>query len=188
MAATLSPESPLDSGPQSYGMAPLIRFTLLGLYLALVLPLPVLAPKELRTLLLAALPLGLGLVLALTSERVELTATDLRVGHPGWCRWWLRRGWQLSWSEISGLTAVATSQGGRVYYVRSASTGAAWLLPQRVAHFDDFLARFARHSGCDVSGIGRISPPWTYRLLALLCGLMLLAELLALVLIPMPAG
>ena len=188
MAESLSTNPQRDSGPRTYGMAPLIRFTLLALYLALVLPLPVLAPQELRPLLLAALPLGLGLVLAATSEQVELTATDLRVGHPGWCRWWLRRGWQLSWCEISGLTAVATSQGGRVYYVRSATTGAAWLLPQRVAHFDDFLARFASHSGCEVSGIGRISPAWTYRLLALLCGLMLLAELLALVLIPGQAG
>jgi hypothetical protein len=169
-------------------MAPLIRFTLLGLYLALVLPLPVLAPLALRPLLLAALPLGLGLVLAATSERVELTATELRVAHPGWCRWWLKRGWQLAWSEISGLTAVATSQGGRVYYVRSAATGAAWLLPQRVAHFDDFLDRFARLSGCEVRGIGRISPAWTYRLLAVLCGLMLVAELVALAWIPWPSA
>ncbi|MFM7266163.1 MAG: hypothetical protein ACKOZW_11360, partial [Cyanobium sp.] len=57
---------------QVYPMAPLIRFTLIGLYLALVLPLPVLAPPPLRIPLLLALPLGLLLVVAATAERVEL--------------------------------------------------------------------------------------------------------------------
>ena len=45
-----------------HAMAPLIRFTLLALYLALVLPLPLMAPEALRPLMLAAVPLGLVLV------------------------------------------------------------------------------------------------------------------------------
>lgn len=157
-------------------MAPLIRFTLLALYLALVLPLPVLAPSGLRGLLLAAVPLGLLLVVAITSERVELDGEGLRVGHPRWCAWLLRRGWQLTWSEMNGLTPVGTSQGGRVFYVRDRN-GGAYLLPQRIAGFETFLAEFSRRSGLPTSGVGRISPPWTYRLLALLCGLLLAGEL-----------
>ncbi|MFO0119020.1 MAG: hypothetical protein ACK512_02820, partial [Cyanobium sp.] len=74
-------------------MAPLIRFTLLALYLALVLPLPLMAPETLRPLMLAAVPLGLVLVVAITSERVELDDSGIRVGHPPWCAWLLRRGW-----------------------------------------------------------------------------------------------
>jgi hypothetical protein len=170
---------------QVYPMAPLIRFTLLTLYLALVLPLPPLAPPPLRAPLLVAVPLGLLLVLAASSERVELDDQGLRVGHPAWCRWLLRRGWSLAWSEVSGLTPVSTSQGGRVWYVRqrggrSAGGGQAYLLPQRVARFDDFLARFSQASGVDTSAVGRISPPWTYRLLAVLSGLLLVAELVGL--------
>ncbi len=164
-------------------MAPLIRFTLVALYLALVLPLPLLAPAPLRLPLVLAVPLGLLLVLAITSERVELDGQGLRVGHPAWCAWLLRRGWQLSWSAITALTPVATSQGGRVYYVREAG-GAAYLLPQRIAGFEAFLAEFSQRSGLDTSGVGRISPPWTYRLLALLCGLMLLGEVITLVVVP----
>ena len=72
---------------------------------------------------------------------------------------------------------MATSQGGRVFYLR-AGDGAAYLLPQRVERFEEFLARFSRHSGLDTRSIGRISPPWTYRLLAWLAGLMVTAELL----------
>jgi hypothetical protein len=61
-----------------------------------------------------------------------------------------------------------------VYYVRSQQ--GAYLLPQRVAHFADFLSRFQAATGIDTRSIGRISPAWTYQLLALLCGLMLAGE------------
>lgn len=158
-----------------YPMAPLIRLTLLFLYLALVLPLPLLAPASLRWPMGLALPLGLVLLLAITSEQVEMDGEGLRVGHPDWCAWLLRRGWQLPWQQIIGLTAVPTSQGGRVHYVRSRG-GQAWLLPQRVARFDDFLQRFSQHSGISTQGISRLTPPWTYQLLAVLTGLMLAIE------------
>lgn len=162
---------------QRYPMAPLIRFTLLALYLALVMPLPALAQAPgARALLALAFACGLGLVVALTSERVELDGEGIRVGHPGWCSWLLRRGWSLGWSRITALTPVTTSQGGRVYYVR-ASDGSAWLLPQRVARFPDFLQRFGAATGLTTAGIGRISPPWTYQLLAGLSGVMLVGEL-----------
>lgn len=161
---------------ERYPVAALIRFTLIALYLAMVAPLPLLAPAELKLLLWLAVPLGLGLVLAATSEAVELNANGIRVGHPSWCAWLLRRGWSLPWKSISGLTPVATSQGGRVYYVRG-EDGSAYLLPQRVAAFEQFLGRFSKETGINTSSIGRISPPWTYQLLAGLSGAMLLGEL-----------
>ena len=160
-----------------FQMAPLISFTLISLYLALVLPLPVLAPAELQGWLWAALPLGLVLILALVSEQVELSNDGIRVGHPAWCSWLLRRGWELPWDAITGLTPVATSQGGRVFYVRT-KEGSAYLLPQRVQAFDDFLSRFSQHTGLNTSSIGRISPPWTYQLLAMLCSLFLGGEVI----------
>ena len=159
-----------------YPMAALIRFTLIALYLAMVAPLPLLAPAQLKLLLWQAVPLGLGLVLAATREAVELDANGIRVGHPSWCAWLLRRGWSLPWKSISGLTPVATSQGGRVFYVRG-EDGSAYLLPQRVAAFEQFLGRFSQETGINTSSIGRISPPWTYQLLAGLSAAMLIGEL-----------
>ena len=167
---------PLAVSSDRYPMAALIRFTLIALYLAMVAPLPLLAPAELKFLLWLALPLGLGLVVAATSEAVELDADGIRVGHPSWCAWLLRRGWSLPWKSISGLTPVATSQGGKVFYVRG-EDGTAYLLPQRVAAFDQFLGRFSQETGINTSSIGRISPPWTYQLLAGLSAAMLLGEL-----------
>ena len=168
--------SALAVSSDRYPMAALIRFTLIALYLAMVAPLPLLAPAELKLLLWLALPLGLGLVVAATSEAVELSADGIRVGHPSWCAWLLRRGWSLPWKAISGLTPVATSQGGRVFYVRG-EDGSAYLLPQRVAAFEQFLGRFSQETGINTSSIGRISPPWTYQLLAGLSAAMLLGEL-----------
>jgi len=175
-------------------MAPLIRLTLIGLYLALVLPLPVLAPPTLRWAMLGAVPMGLILVVAATSEMVEIDSHGIRVGHPPWCRWLLRRGWTLAWDQVVGLTPVATSQGGRVYYVRGRSSDPdqagqpgepaerkaiqAYLLPQRVARFEEFLVLFSRSSGIDTSEVIRITPPWTYRLLAVLSGILLGGEVL----------
>ena len=183
--------SPPPSGSQAdvppagdkgiHAMAPLIRFTLLALYLALVLPLPLMAPESLRPLLLVAVPLGLVLVVAITSERVEVDSNGIRVGHPPWCAWVLRRGWQLPWTAITALTPVGTSQGGKVFYVRERS-GGAFLLPQRVERFEDFLQAFTQRSGLDTSSVNRISPPWTYRLLAVLCALMLGGEVVSLAL------
>jgi hypothetical protein len=140
-------------------MAPLIRFTLLALYLALVLPLPLMAPESLRPLLLVAVPLGLVLVVAITSERVEVDSNGIRVGHPPWCAWVLRRGWQLPWTAITALTPVGTSQGGKVFYVRERA-GGAFLLPWHIrARWQAGRARTRRpRPGSDSSGIARNNP------------------------------
>jgi hypothetical protein len=161
---------------ENFPIAPLIRFTLLTLYLALVLPLPLLAPAGLRAWLWLAVPLGLLLVAAMLSEQVSLDAQGIRVGHPPWCSWLLRRGWQLRWEEIRGLVPVRTSQGGTVYYVKGPER-CSYLLPQRVARFPDFLARFELARGLPTAEIGRLTPPWTYWTLATLSVMLLAGEL-----------
>lgn len=167
-----------ETGPMVHRMDPLIRFTLLALYLALCSPLPVLAPPGLRLPLGLALAAGLLLVLAATSERVLVDTDSLQVGHPPWCGWWLRRGWQLRWHQIEAITPVVTSQGGRVFYLKHGER--QLLLPQRIERFEAFLARLQRETGLNTASIGRISPPWTYRTLAVLCALMLVGEWAAL--------
>jgi hypothetical protein len=57
-------------------------------------------------------------------------------------------------------------------------------LPQRIARFDDFLMRFAAATGIDTSSVERLTPAWTYQLLAVLSLLMLTGELVALPLLP----
>ena len=111
-------------------------------------------------------------------RRQELEALTPGPPRPdGWCTELLRRGWQLEWHQITDLTPVATSQGGRVFYVRT-EAGSAYLLPQRVQAFGEFLSHFSQQTGIETRSIGRISPPWTYQLLAVLCGGLLAAEVI----------
>jgi hypothetical protein len=175
---------PGSADAQRYPIAPLIRFTLLILYGALALPLPLLAPTELKPLLWAALPLGLLPLGAMLSEEVVLDGEGIKVGYPAWCRWLLRRGWHLGWTEIGGLVPITTSQGGSVYYVQSLQ-GSHFLLPQRVDRFPDFLERFQQASGLNTVRIGRITPSWTYWTLASLSGLLLAGETWALIRAPL---
>lgn len=176
VAVPVGPEPQADVG--LHGMQPLIRGTLVALYLALVLPLPLLAPAGLRLPLWMALPIGAVLVLAITSEQLRWDAQGLAVGPAPWCRFLpLRQSWQLTWTQISAIQPVGTSQGGRVYYLRTCS-GQAWLLPQRITDFERFLTKLTMATGLSTAGIGRLTPPWTYQLLAGLCALMLAGELL----------
>ncbi len=182
-----TPRRARPCGAQAYPVAPLIRFTLLTLYLALVLPLPLLAPRGLGPWLWGPLPLGLVLVSALLSEQVILDPAGIEVGHPDWCAWLLRRGWRLGWDEVGGLVRVATSQGGTVHYIRGPRQQ-RYLLPQRVARFPTFLLEMQRATGLDLSGIGRLTPPWTYWTLAALSTLLLVGELVAGLSFPWAAG
>ena len=158
-----------------FELSPLIRGTLISVYLALVLPLPVLAPESIRSWLSAAVPLGLIAVLAMLSEQVSVSPAGISVGHPAWCSWLLRRGWSLQWSEMKAIVPVGTSQGGKVYYIKTHGQGHR-LLPQRLENFDQFLKIVEKQSSLKTSGIGRLTPPWTYQLLAGLAVLMLVGE------------
>ena len=149
---------------ERFQLSPLIRATLISVYLALVLPLPLMAPPGLKLILWSAAPIGLLLVLAMLSEQVSLDDNGISVGHPTWCSWLIRRGWQLRWEEIKRLVPVGTSQGGTVYYLTTFNHGQR-LLPQRLEHFDKFLSIVEERTGLRTGSIGRLTPPWTYQLL-----------------------
>jgi len=149
---------------ERFRLSPLIRATLICVYLALVLPLPLMAPPGLKLTLWLAAPIGLALVLAMLSEQVNLDDQGISVGHPTWCSWLIRRGWQLQWEEIKRLVPVGTSQGGRVYYLTTIHHGQR-LLPQRLEQFDRFLSILEERTGLRTDAIQRLTPPWTYQLL-----------------------
>ena len=160
---------------ERFRLSPLIRFTLLSLYAALVLPLPLLAPAELRLWMVVGLLVGLVLVLGLLSEQVETDDDGIRVRYPAWIRWLLRRGWVMRWQDIRALVPVGTSQGGTVYYLKAADLRHQ-LLPQRIDRFDRFLQLLSERTTVKTAGIGRLTPPWTSQVLAVISAGMVLME------------
>ena len=165
---------------ERFQLSPLIRATLISVYLALVLPLPLMAPPGLKLALWSAAPIGLGLVLAMLSEQVSVDDQGISVGHPSWCSWLIRRGWRLHWDEIKRLVPVGTSQGGTVYYLTTTDHGQR-LLPQRLEHFDRFLSIVEERTGLKTGAIRRLTPPWTYQLLfGLAVGMLIIESAVAL--------
>jgi len=164
---------------QQFQISPLIRITLMALYSALLLPLPVLAattgaaiPPEF--LALATLVGAVALYGAL-GQRVTTDATGITVAHPRWIRWLWRQQWHLDWADITALKPRSTGQGGLVYYFVGKDQQ-AYLLPMRVAGFGQLVAIVTEQTGIDTQDVRPLSQPWMYLILLGFTLLLLLVD------------
>lgn len=165
-------EPPLTTNPlpelSIFRISPLIRLTLLGLYLALTVPLPFLATATQASVPASWLWIGIMLgaiaLSAALSERVVLDAQSIQVTYPNWVPRWLRRGWVLSWDEIAALKPRSTGQGGLVYYFLSQS-GKAYLLPMRIVGFAKLVQQVQTKTGIDTTDVRPLAQPWMYLIL-----------------------
>lgn len=168
-----------DTFPATFKLSPLIRVTLLGLYVALTAPLPLLpqtdgvavSPKWLWF----GISLGLIALYGALSERVVVTETEIQVTYPAWMPRFLRKGWVLPWAEVKALKPRSTGQGGIVYYFLS-QTEQAYLLPMRVAGFSRLVRVVQERTGIDTSDVRPLSQPWMYVTLLGLTVLLLLVD------------
>lgn len=155
--------------PSVYRISPLIRVTLLSLYVALTLPLPFLAQVTAAPVPPILLWVGIGLgAIALygaLSERVILDEQAIQVTYPGWMPKFFRKGWSLPWSEVKDLKCRSTGQGGLVYYFVSKSTDKAYLLPMRVVGFARMVKQVEEKTGIDTKDVRPLAQPWMYLIL-----------------------
>jgi len=177
-----SPLAPATLAPgerKVFPTAPLIRLTLLLLYLALMGPLPFLARATQADvppwLLIAGIGLGgLGIYGAL-GQRVEVDDQGIQVSYPRWIRWFFRGGWQLPWSEAKALKPRSTGQGGLVYYFVGTQQR-AYLLPMRVAGFARLVELVETYTGIDTQDVKPLAQPWMYFILLGFTLLLLLVD------------
>ncbi|KOP24962.1 hypothetical protein AMR41_16140 [Hapalosiphon sp. MRB220] len=158
----------VNTSPAIFRLSPLIRITLLTLYLALTLPLPFLAEVTNApipsTLFWLGISIGfLGLYAVLT-ERVILDDQGIQVTYPNWVPGFFRKGWSLPWSEVKQLKPRTTGQGGLVYYFLS-QDAKAYLLPMRVAGFAQMVKLVQEKTGIDTSDVYPLAQPWMYLIL-----------------------
>jgi hypothetical protein len=152
-----------------FNLSPIVRITLLSLYLALTVPLPYLATATKSEVpaewLWVAIAIGfIGLYGAL-SERVLVDATQIQVTYPKWFPF--RRGWQLEWSKVKDLKARSTGQGGLVYYFVS-DDEKGYLLPMRIAGFARLVKVVQECTQIDTGDVKPLSQPWMYFILFVL--------------------
>ncbi len=161
---TQTAEKPTDT----FRISPLIRLTLLSLYVALTVPLPVLAETTNAPVssgwLWGGIAIGFVALFAALSERVIVDAAGIQVTYPVWVPKFFRKGWQLPWSEVKALKPRSTGQGGLVYYFLSQS-GEGFLLPMRVVGFARLVNRVQAETGIDTTDVKPLSQPWMYLIL-----------------------
>ncbi len=162
-----------------FRISPLIRYTLLLLWVALTLPLPVLSVLKGQPiplwLLLSGLGIGLAALLGALSERVVLDETGIRIAYAAWVPGWFRSGWSLEWASITALKPRSTSQGGLVYYLVT-TDGRGYLLPMRILGFSRLLQLIQSRTGLDTRAVKPLAQPWMYTILLVFSLLLLVAD------------
>ncbi|MBE9216205.1 hypothetical protein IQ247_26690 [Plectonema cf. radiosum LEGE 06105] len=162
-----------------FRLSPLIRITLLSLYVALTLPLPVLADVTNAPVPSALLWVGIvgGFVIlyAVLTERVILNEQGIQVVYAAWVPKLFRKGWSLPWSEVQQLKPRTTGQGGIVYYFLSKDEK-AYLLPMRVAGFARLVRIVQEKTGIDTTDVYPLAQPWMYLILLTFTLLMFLVD------------
>ncbi|NJK62662.1 MAG: hypothetical protein HC921_08245 [Synechococcaceae cyanobacterium SM2_3_1] len=164
-----------------YRVSPLIRYTLLGLYWALTLPLPFLLAQQnpewsLITLLILGMLVGFVLLWGVLDQRVQVDAEKLTVSYPGWLPEFIQQGWSLKWPDVSELVMASTSQGGLVYYL-STDLGQRFLLPMRVEKFRHLLGQVQHFTGIETQTVYPYVQPWMYLILAGFTAILLLCDI-----------
>jgi hypothetical protein len=175
---TMTNAAPVNTAPIDwFNLSPLVRITLLSLYVALTVPLPFLADATQAPVPSGALWVGITIgfifLYGVLSERVRLDGAGIQVVYPNWVPW--QRGWQLAWSEVTDLKARSTGQGGLVYYFLNQS-GQGYLLPMRVAGFKRLADRVQAETGIDTTDVKPLSQPWMYLILLTMTVLLLLMD------------
>lgn len=155
-----------------FRLSPLIRITLISLYIVLTIPLPFLAQVTDTPIPATVLWLGIGfgliLLCGVLSERVILDEKGINVAYPRWFRWIFRKGWSLNWQDIKMLKMRTTGQGGLVYYFVTPAEDQAYLLPMRVAGFNHLVSIVTEKTGIDTSDVRPLAQPWMYIILLVL--------------------
>jgi hypothetical protein len=163
-----------------FRISPLIRITLLCLYVALTVPLPFLAQVTAApvpsSILWTGITIGFVALYAALCERVILDEQGIGVTYPRWVPRFFRKGWSLPWSDIKDLKMRTTGQGGLVYYFISHSEQQAYLLPMRVVGFAQMVRLVQAKTGIDTNDIRPLSQPWMYLILLGFTMLLLLID------------
>jgi hypothetical protein len=163
-----------------FHISPLIRITLIALYLALTIPLPFLAQVSSAPipplLLWVGITIGAIALYGALSERVIVDEEKIQVTYPSWVPKFFRKGWSLPWTDVKDLKMRTTGQGGIVYYFVNQSSERAYLLPMRVVGFARLVNLVEAHTGIDTSDVRPLSQPWMYLILLGFTLLLLLVD------------
>ena len=155
-----------------------VKSSLISLYLALTIPIPLISIDSLKIPSIIVFVLGLYLIINITSDYVETCNHKISYKTSFISQILGKKNWEISWKDIKLIKSLPTSQGSKVHYFNT-HQGDNFLVPQRVEKFEKFLLIVSSNTGIDINEISYISPLWTYKLLTLLSIMMIAGEIFA---------
>tara|TARA_Y100000994_G_scaffold164594_1_gene135280 strand:+ start:62 stop:592 length:531 start_codon:yes stop_codon:yes gene_type:complete len=155
-----------------------VKSSLISLYLALTIPIPLISIDKLKNLSIFIFILGFFLIISVTSDYVETCDEKISYKTSLISKTFGRKNWDILWKDIKLIKSLPTSQGSKVYYFNTRK-GDNYLIPQRLENFEKFLLIISRKTGIDENDLSYLSPLWTYKLLTLLSVLMIIGEIFA---------
>ena len=156
----------------------LVKSSLISLYLALTIPIPIISTESLKIPSTITFILGLYLIISITSDYVETCNDKISYKTSLVSRFFGKKNWEIFWKDISLIRSLPTSQGSKVYYFNTIN-GDNYLIPQRLENFEKFKLIILKNSELNVNEISYLSPLWTYKLLTFLSLLMIIGEIFA---------
>ena len=155
-----------------------VKSSLISLYLALTIPIPLISTESLKIPSTITFILGLYLIISITNDYVETCNDKISYKTSLVSRFFGKKNWEIFWKDISLIRSLPTSQGSKVYYFNT-KKGDNYLIPQRLENFEKFKLTIFKNSKLNVNEISYLSPLWTYKLLTFLSLLMIIGEIFA---------
>ena len=156
-----------------------VKSSLIFLYLALTIPIPFVSNEELKILSVFAFTVGLFLIINITNDQVMTCDNGITFKTSLISQILGKKGWKISWEEITSIKSLPTSQGSKVYYF-STNNSENFLIPQRIENFERFLLIISEKTNLKVKEISYLSPLWTYKLLTFFSVLLIIGEIVSL--------
>jgi len=155
-----------------------VKSSLISLYLALTIPIPLISNENLKLISITAFVFGLFLIINITNDYVNTCDKKISFKTSFISKIFGKKTWEIFWDDIKSIKSSPTSQGSKLYYFITKSDE-SFLMPQRLEKFERFLSIIENKTKLNIEGISYISPLWTYKLLTYLAILMILGEILA---------
>ncbi len=155
-----------------------VKSSLVCLYLALTIPIPLISNNELKILSLLTFLFGLYLIFNITNDYVETSNEKISYKTSYVSQILGKKNWVIFWKDIKLIKSYPTSQGSKVHYFIT-KKDESFLIPQRIENFDKFALIISSETNLSTSNIKYLTPLWTYKLLTCLSILMITGEIIA---------
>ena len=154
-----------------------VKGSLISLYLALTIPIPLISSEKLKIFSIITFVFGLFLIINITDDYVNTSDKKISYETSFISKIFGKKNWEIFWKDIKSIKSLPTSQGSKVYYFIT-NKDESFLVPQRVENFERFVSIVENKTKLNVNEITYISPLWTYKLLTYLSILMIIGEII----------